>query len=158
MSLRERENLIEFGEGSGSSGVHINWAWALSCRILGPTGSWAKYFEKPKRIGFGQLGLSPIQFFYFSSFSSFLPTPIILLLAPKGSLDFSSLPPFSPELYRIISFFLLTRAAPFLSLFFSFLFLLHFCVSSLFFFLSSFFVLLFLISSFLLSLVMLHLF
>ena len=50
---------------------------------MGSTGSWAKYFEKPKRIGFGQLGLSPIQFFYFSSFSSFLPTPIILLLAPK---------------------------------------------------------------------------
>ena len=89
---------------------------------IGPNRSWAKLFKKPKRIGFGQWVKAQTHSFYFSSLSFiffFFLTPMYLTCAAKGSFDFSSFPPFSPELYRIFSLFFFFLCWPCIS------FLLH---------------------------------
>jgi hypothetical protein len=89
---------------------------------IGPNRSWAKLFKKPKRIGFGQWVKAQTHSFYFSSLSFiffFFFTPMYLTCAAKGSFDFSSFPPFSPELYRIFSLFFFFLCWPCIS------FLLH---------------------------------
>jgi hypothetical protein len=56
----------------GDSGVHINWAWALSCRIWAQQDPGPTIPKSPKEIGFGQLGQSPNPI-SFSLFFFFTP-------------------------------------------------------------------------------------
>jgi hypothetical protein len=85
--------------------VHSKLGLGLECPDIGPNRILGLPFRKPKRIGFGQLGLSPIQFYFFFFISSFSSTPYYFFIAPIGLLT------------------LLTRASLILPLSFSFCFL-----------------------------------
>ena len=87
----------------------VIWAWALSCRKLGPTGSWANIFKSPKELGLVKAQTNSIFLFFFSP-----SHPSFYFLHPNGRIDFSfpfllffffsfSFSPFPPELHPIHS-------------------------------------------------------